>query len=76
MQKAQVTGDSQDNAGVRKVVRHREGRGAETSKEIMKNCTWQVQDKPGNQAQTEWIHEKQVLIDQPDLLWQGKPSGG
>lgn len=72
----QSPGGSQDNTGVGQVVNDREGRGADTSK-IMKNCPWQVQDKSGDPAQTAWIHEKQVLIDQLDLLlWQENPSGG
>jgi len=30
----------------------------------------------GNQAQPAWVHERQILLDQPDLLLSSDPSGG
>ena len=40
-------------------------------------CGWHPSCHPGDQAQPVWVHERQVLLDQPDLLlWLGDPPSG
>jgi len=37
--------------------------------EVHPECAHQAsKGQPGNQAQPAWVHENQVLLDQPDLL--------
>jgi len=41
-----------------------EGSGA-----VHPECTqWTCEGQPGDHAQPAWVHERQVLLDQPDLL--------
>ena len=35
---------------------------------ILSVLTRHVKDNQGNQAQPAWVHERQVLLDQPDVL--------
>ena len=35
------------------------------------------EEQPGDQAQSAWVHERQVVLDNPDpLLKQGDPLSG
>jgi len=44
---------------------------------ILSALTGHVKDNPGDRAQPAWVCERQVLLDQPDLLlWPGDPPSG